>query len=229
MPPGERRIKEISKFFRFTPDFSYEGLRASFSDICHIQNPMALDIKRAPWDAIATQVASACKRNAKSIRFCLAKGEALHRLMSRDGTEFRFLPMRSGPHLPGGSSLTLWMDAVCIVGGLYRLPYIDLRSETGLDSPEARHLAASIQYRFAIEQSPDALEYDVRPALIRLSGTFATGYQAEFVRIPDDPFLTIDEIEGKLRSAHDDVLTVMASLDGKGRKQPPDEGLFAFG
>lgn len=221
LPRGEERDKAILDFITGMPRWGYQPARAYLIDILNVSSPL-MPMPDMQWREIEDRILKKCSDfkdpdvAQQQREYNVGKGEELYSLRHQLNWKFLDYNIKAALYLPDQRSLSYWHNTLGIDKDGAFLPFIDFRSNSGLNTKESRKLVFSIQNQLVIEQDLD-LE-GARPAIIRIEGNLKKGLKPVYYFNNGEDLYSLADIETKTLEVYEDFERVKHGLPDEGKK-----------
>ncbi|MFT9046209.1 hypothetical protein [Acetobacter orientalis] len=218
LPRGEKRDKAIKDFLKGTPRWNYQPVRTYLVDVLNVST-LLMPMPDIQWETIEEKILDkCCNYQNPEVReqqryYNTAKGQELYRLRHELNWSFHEYNIRTGLSVPNNTPFSYWHNALGQDENGAFLPFIDFRSNSGLNSDESRKIVFSIQYLLVIGQEADL--DGTRPAIVRIEGNLQKGLKPVYYFGDSHNLYSLEEIETMALEVHDDFERV--------KRDTPDE------
>lgn len=221
LPRGEERDKAIREYLKGGMRWNYQPVRTYLIDILNVSTPL-MPTPDTRWDIIQQKILSKCgnykNENVaeQQKNYNVGKGEQLYRLRHDLNWEFLDYNIRGGLSIPNYKPFSYWHNTLGKDEDGAFLPFIDFRSNKGLNSEESRKIVFSIQSLLVLEQDLD-LE-GARPAIIRIEGNLGKGLKAAYYFNNGTDLYSRAEIESLVLEVYDDFERIKRDIPDEDAK-----------
>lgn len=221
IPRGEDRDKAIRDHLKGIVRWSYQPARTYLIDILNVSTPL-MPTPNTRWDIIQHKILNKCSNYKdedvaqQQKDYNVGKGEQLYRLRQDLNWEFLDYNIKGGLSVPNYKPFFYWHNTVGKdQDGLF-LPFIDFRSNKGLNSEESRKIVFSIQNLLVLEQDLD-LE-GARPAIIRIEGNLKKGLKAAYYFNDGTELYSLADIQTMALEVYDDFERIKRDIPDEDTK-----------
>lgn len=225
LPPGPQLEHGLRAYNAGGGAWSYDPVRESTSDILGASTPLLGPLDSLPWEKVARQIVTACKRGADQVKANTEVGKILFDAARRMGWSAVKFPMGKLP-VGVGEAVRYWSDVIIADDNGPFVPFFDHRREHGVSNHSTRQIVYSMQHLWIRERHPDIS--DARLAIVRFpSRKYERGIQIDFHNESD--LLSYEEIDSRVRTVYETWAQVLSEKSRDARRTGTDnDNPFGF-